>query len=159
EGVIPRSAWERWESRVARNTDRLLEILAAARARATFFVLGWVAEREPTIVRAIAGAGHEVACHGWAHHLVTTQTPEEFAADVTRAVGAIEAAAPVRVDGYRAASFSVVRRSLWALDVLADLGFRYDSSVFPIHHDRYGIPDFPRAPAVRRTGGPRGDFV
>ncbi len=158
EKTVSRDDWPRWESRVAQNTDRLLEILAAAGARGTFFVLGWIAERYPAIVRAIVSAGHEVACHGWAHHLVSSQTPDEFAADVKRAVAAIEAAAPVRVEGYRAASFSIVRSSLWALDVLADLGFRYDSSVFPIHHDRYGIPDFPRAPAVRRSGA-RGDFV
>jgi polysaccharide deacetylase family protein (PEP-CTERM system associated) len=159
ESAVPRREWDRWESRVARNTDRLLEILAAAGARATFFVLGCIAERDPAVVRAIAGAGHEVASHGWAHHPVTTQTPDEFTADVRRSVGALTAAASVAIEGYRAASFSIVRDSLWALDRLAELGFRYDSSVFPIHHDRYGIPDYPRTPAVVRSDPQQGDFV
>lgn len=159
EGTVSRDTWDRWESRVARNTDRLLEILERAGARATFFVLGWVAEKHPGVVRAIADAGHEVASHGWAHRLVYSQAADEFDEETRRSIAAIEAAAPVRVDGYRAASFSIVRRSLWALDRLAALGFRYDSSIFPIRHDRYGIADFPRAPAVYRTDGPRGDFV
>jgi polysaccharide deacetylase family protein (PEP-CTERM system associated) len=159
ESCVARSEWSRWESRVARNTERILEIMRRARAKGTFFVLGCVAERDPGIVRAIAGEGHEIASHGWAHHLVYTQDRATFVDDAVRSRDAITAAAPVTVAGFRAASFSIVERSLWALDALADLGFRYDSSVFPVHHDRYGIPAFPRAPHVYARRDGRGDFV
>jgi len=143
---ISRDQWASFESRVSRNTERLLEIFAEHNTIGTFFVLGWVAERYPELVRQIASAGHEIASHGYAHRLVYTQTPSEFRDDLRRAKRAIEDACGVEVCGYRAPSYSITRRSLWALDVLLDEGYAYDSSIYPIYHDRYGIPDAPRHP-------------
>jgi polysaccharide deacetylase family protein (PEP-CTERM system associated) len=139
DGVVPRSEWDRLESRVERNTDRLLSIFAEHGVSATFFVLGWVAERHPDLVRRIASAGHELASHGYAHRLVYDQTPQAFRQDVRRAKGLIEDAGGTLVCGYRAPSYSIVPRSLWALDILIEEGYTYDSSIFPIRHDRYGI--------------------
>ncbi len=144
EGVVPRSDWERFESRVCANTERLLDILDRADTRATFFVLGWVAERFPGLVRRIHDRGHELASHGHAHRLIYATTPDEFRADVRRSKAALEAAAGVRIGGYRAPSFSITRKSMWALDVLAEEGYTFDASIYPIHHDRYGIPDWSR---------------
>ena len=138
--AIPRDSWSTRESRVERNTERLLGLLAERGVRATFFVLGWVAERSPTLVRRIAAAGHEVACHGFSHQLIYRQTREEFCDETTRAKRLLEDQIGAAVLGYRAANFSVTRESLWALDTLIDAGFRYDSSIFPIRHDRYGLP-------------------
>jgi polysaccharide deacetylase family protein (PEP-CTERM system associated) len=138
--AIPRDSWHTRELRVEANTDRLLGILAERSICATFFVLGWVAERTPALVRRIAAAGHEVACHGYSHKLIYTQTPTEFREETMRAKKCLEDTVGRSVIGYRAASFSVTGQSLWALDVLIDSGFRYDSSIFPIHHDLYGIP-------------------
>jgi polysaccharide deacetylase family protein (PEP-CTERM system associated) len=121
---------------------------------ATFFVLGWVAERDAGLVRLIQAAGHEIACHGYAHRLIYGMSREAFRADVRRAKDAIADAVGAPVLGYRAPTFSVVRETLWALDVLGEEGFRYDSSIFPIHHDRYGMPAAPRFPhRVPLTGG------
>jgi polysaccharide deacetylase family protein (PEP-CTERM system associated) len=131
---------------VAANTDRLLAIFAESGVRATFFVLGWVAEKDGSIVRRIAEAGHEVASHGFGHRLVYDQSPEEFRDDVRRARRMLQDLSGQAVDGYRAPSFSITRPSLWALDVLAGEGHTYDTSIFPIRHDRYGIPDAPRHP-------------
>jgi len=142
--VVPRHRWEHLESRVCANTDRLLSILDRADVRATFFVLGWVAERFPALVRHIASCGHEIASHGYGHRLIYHLTPDEFRADLRRAKCAIEAAAGTPVVGYRAPSYSVTTRSLWALDVLIEEGYQYDASIFPIHHDRYGIASSPR---------------
>jgi polysaccharide deacetylase family protein (PEP-CTERM system associated) len=153
ERVVARDRWSDYESRVAANTDRLLEIFAEADVRATFFVLGWEAERDPSIVRRIAAAGHEVASHGYGHRLVYAQSPAEFRDDVRRAKAVLEAAAGQAVLGYRAPSFSITERSLWALDVLIEEGFVYDASIFPIRHDRYGIPDAPRRPYWVPHGG------
>jgi len=154
EGAIERAAWPRCESRVRRNTERLLEIFASYQTKATFFVLGWVAEREPKLVRQIAQAGHDLALHSYWHRLVYDLTPEEFRRDLREGRAAVEAAAGARVVGYRAPSYSVTERSLWALDVLTEEGFEYDASIFPIHHDRYGIPSAPRhAHRIRRAGG------
>lgn len=153
--IVRPTQWPAYVPRVDANTRRILEILERATVKATFFVLGWVAERHPSLVREIAQHGHEVACHSYAHRLVYTMTPGEFREDVRRARAAIEDAASVRVVGYRAPTFSIVARSLWALDVLADEGFQYDSSVFPIHHDRYGMPRAPRFPHVMRLDGGR----
>lgn len=150
EDAIPRDAWDRLEPRVERNTRRLLELCDRYRVQGTFFVLGWVAERWPQLVRDIHDAGHELGTHGQDHRRVTTLTPREFRADVRRSKQTIEDAAGVQVIGYRAPSYSIVRETLWAVDVLAEEGFRYDSSIFPIHHDRYGIPDFPRFPRPLR---------
>jgi polysaccharide deacetylase family protein (PEP-CTERM system associated) len=154
DGVVPRYQWERLESRVCRNTERLLEILGERDVRATFFVLGWVAERFPGLVRAIAAQGHEVASHGYAHRLAYDQTPAAFREDVRRAKALLEATSGQPVQGFRAPSYSVTPRSLWALDVLIEEGYTYDTSIFPIHHDRYGIPLSARHPYwIERPAG------
>jgi len=154
DSVVSRARWETFESRVSRNTDRLLELFDRADVRSTFFVLGWVAERFPALVRRIADLGHEVASHGYNHQLVYMLTPRQFREDVRAARAAVEDAAGVSVRGFRAPSYSVIESSLWTIDVLIEEGFIYDSSIFPIHHDRYGIPDSPRHPYVlRRAGG------
>lgn len=138
--AIPRDSWPRRESRVERNTQVLLDLLAERGIRGTFFVLGWIAERHPGLVKRIAAAGHEVASHGFSHQLIYTQSPGEFREETARSKRLLEDLIGAAVIGYRAASFSITGRSLWALDTLIDLGFRYDSSIFPIRHDRYGIP-------------------
>ena len=146
--------WTGFESRVCRNTERLLEMFDDAGVIATFFIVGWVAERFPNLVRQIAGAGHEVASHGYAHRLVYSMTRDEFAEDLRRASAAISAACNQPVLGYRAPSYSITAESMWALDVLLEQGFVYDASIYPIHHDRYGIPDSPRhAYAIHRPLG------
>jgi polysaccharide deacetylase family protein (PEP-CTERM system associated) len=149
--AISRDHWDRLESRVCANTDRLLSIFDRAGVRATFFVLGWVAERYPALVRRIAGCGHEIASHGYAHRLLYENTPDAFRTDLRRAKRAIEKAAGVEVFGYRAPSYSITSRSLWALDILIEEGYQYDASIFPIHHDRYGIASSPRS-RDRRSG-------
>lgn len=152
EGTIRREDWDRFEPRVVRNTQRLLELCARHDVRGTFFVLGWVAERWPELLREIHAAGHELATHGHDHRRVTHFTPAEFRADLRRARGAVEDAAGVEVVGYRAPNCSVGRQTLWALDALLEEGFRYDSSIFPTRHRRHGLPGFPRFPwAVRAT--------
>ncbi len=148
---IPQETWPLFQPRVADNTRRVLERLSVTKARATFFVLGWVAERQPQIVREILSAGHEVGCHSYAHRCVWTLSPSEFREDTRHARMAIEDAGGRPVLGYRAPSFSIAERSLWAIDILAEEGFLYDSSVFPIHHDVYGLPHAPRTP-FRWTG-------
>lgn len=152
--VIDRDQWERWESRIEASTQRLLALFARREVRATFFVLGWIAERHPRLVREIVAAGHELACHSYDHRYILGLDRAEFRADVRRAKSLLEDAAGVRVDGYRAPTYSITGRTLWALDVLIEEGFRYDSSIFPIHHDRYGMPGAARFPhVIRRTGG------
>jgi polysaccharide deacetylase family protein (PEP-CTERM system associated) len=148
DGLVPRDQWNVLDSRVCSNTERLLDIFADAGVTATFFVLGCVAERFPALVKRIAGLGHEVASHGYAHRLIYDQTPEAFRDDVRRAKALLESAAGCRVDGFRAPSYSITPRTLWALDVLIEEGYRYDASIFPIRHDRYGIPLSPRHPYV-----------
>jgi polysaccharide deacetylase family protein (PEP-CTERM system associated) len=143
-GTVSRSDWDTYESRVCRNTERLLGLLEASNVHATFFVLGWVAERFPRLVRRIHADGHELASHSYDHGLVYDKTPDAFREDLRRARTAIEQASGVRVNGFRAPSYSVTTRSLWALDVLAGEGYTYDSSIYPIRHDRYGIPDWNR---------------
>jgi len=154
DGLVPRHAWEGMESRVCANTERLLAIFEETNVEATFFILGWVAERFPWLVRRIAEQGHEIASHGYGHRLVYDLTPKAFRADVRRAKDLLEQTAGRRVCGYRAPSYSVTPRSLWALDVLIDEGYRYDASIFPIHHDRYGIPISPRQPYVLHRTAP-----
>jgi polysaccharide deacetylase family protein (PEP-CTERM system associated) len=149
--VIREADWPRCESRVERSVDRVLELLGQHQARGTFFVLGWVAAQRPRLVQRIVQAGHEIGCHSFAHRLIYSQTRAEFAQDVGRAKRTIEDAAGQRVRGYRAPSFSVVERTLWALDVLLEQGFTYDSSIFPIRHHLYGMPTAPRCPHRRRT--------
>jgi polysaccharide deacetylase family protein (PEP-CTERM system associated) len=153
EGVVRRDEWDSYERRVAANTSRLLEIFERANVRATFFVLGWVAEREPALVRAIVAGGHELASHGYGHRLIYQQEQGAFRDDVRRAKGLLEEIGGVVVRGYRAPSFSVTPRSCRALDVLVEEGYTYDASIFPIHHDRYGMPSAPRHPYVERASG------
>lgn len=143
---IARDTWDARESRVVANTRRLLDLFELHGVRATFFVLGWVAEREPGLVREIHACGHEVACHGFSHRLVYEQSRVEFSEETRRSKELLEDLIGQAVLGYRAASYSIVRESLWALDILVELGFRYDSSIFPVHHDRYGIPNAERMP-------------
>ncbi len=154
DGIVPRSMWPDMESRVVRNTERLLDIFDEFEVRSTFFVLGWVGERHPDLVNRIAQRGHEVASHGYAHRLVYDQTRKTFREDVRRAKGLLEEASGRQVLGYRAPSYSITPRSLWALDVLIEEGYQYDSSIFPIRHDRYGIPVSDRRPyRIERKSG------
>jgi polysaccharide deacetylase family protein (PEP-CTERM system associated) len=154
DGIVPRSQWAEMESHVVRNTERLLDIFRQHHVRSTFFTLGWVAERFPDLVRLIAREGHEVASHGYAHRLIYDQTPSAFREDVHRAKAVLEDASGRQVIGYRAPSYSITPRSLWALDVLLEEGYEYDSSIFPIRHDRYGIPVSARKPyLIERTRG------
>jgi polysaccharide deacetylase family protein (PEP-CTERM system associated) len=146
DGILPRSAWPTMESRVCANTERLLDLFDEFQTRSTFFVLGCVGERFPDLVRTIAKRGHEIASHGYAHRLIYDQTPEAFRLDVRRAKELLEDACGRRVVGYRAPSYSITPRSLWALDILVEEGYEYDSSIFPIRHDRYGIPVSARRP-------------
>jgi polysaccharide deacetylase family protein (PEP-CTERM system associated) len=148
---IRREDWESMPSRVERNTRYLLGVLAENDIRATFFVLGWVAEHHPKLVREISESGHEVACHGYSHRLVYEQTPEQFRQETLRAKELLEDQTQSPVIGYRAASWSITGRSLWALDIIAELGFVYDSSIFPVHHDLYGLPGSERFPHTRKT--------
>jgi len=143
---IDRDSWGSRESRVVRNTKKLLALFEEYDVRGTFFVLGCVAEQYPQLVSEIATHGHEVACHGYSHRLVYEQSPQEFYEETRRAKNLLEQITGSAVLGYRAASYSIVSESLWALDILTDLGFRYDSSIFPVHHDRYGIPNAERFP-------------
>jgi len=140
EAYLPRERWDDFESRVALGVDRLLDLLARHSAGATFFVLGWVAERHPEVVKAIAGEGHEVASHGWEHRRVTQQTREEFRHSIRRTKQLLEDLVGAPVVGFRAPSFSIVPGREWALDVLIEEGYRYDSSLFPIRRRGYGYP-------------------
>jgi polysaccharide deacetylase family protein (PEP-CTERM system associated) len=159
ESLICRSQWERFEPRVVPNTHRLLACLAAAGVQGTFFVLGWVAERFPSLVRDIRAARHEVGCHGFWHRLVYQQSPQEFRIDLRRARDTIQDILGERVLAYRAPSFSITRRSLWALDILIEEGFTIDSSIFPTIHDRYGIPGAPLVPhRIQRPAGSLCEF-
>jgi len=151
--TIDRRSWESFRTRVGDSTARLLDMLAQRRIHGTFFVLGWVARRHPEIVRQIAEGGHEVASHGMSHQLIYTQTPEEFRKETRESKALLEDICQSPVTGYRAATYSITRRSLWALDVLCEEGFHYDSSIFPMRHDRYGIPGAEAAPHVLTTPG------
>ena len=150
-GVVNRNDWSGYESRVADNTRRLLDLLDGYSVKGTFFVLGWVAERQRALVREIADRGHEIASHGMSHVLVYTQTPEVFREETRHSKALLEDISGQTVIGYRAATYSITRKSLWALDILHEEGFRYDSSIFPMRHDRYGIPDAHPAPHRWRT--------
>jgi len=158
---IPISSGEKVsaERRLERGMNRLLSLLGERHVKATFFLLGPIAAAYPELVRALARDGHELACHGWSHDLIYTMTPERFREETRRAAGTLEDLTGARVRAYRAAYFSITRASLWALDVLAELGFRYDSSIFPVHNWRYGIADFDPAPQVIATpSGPLYEF-
>lgn len=145
ETVISRDDWSTLEHRVERNTDAVLELFAGGGVKATFFTLGWVAERYPALMRRIADAGHEVANHGWDHGRVFNMTPDAFRDDIRRARAALEDASGQRVTGYRAPSFSIDKRTPWAHAILAEEGYAYSSSVAPIGHDHYGWADAPRS--------------
>ena len=195
EGIVKREHWGKYESRIERNTYRLLEILDQAEAlsnitvhdhsstpnpelrtsnslssphspittcgtKATFFCLGWNAERFPGLIKEIYRRGHEIACHGYDHQLLYTMTPKQFQEDIRKSKRILEDIIGKEVVGYRAPSYSITRRSLWAFEILAQEGFWYDSSVFPIHHDRYGIPNAPRFPfLVDLNGGNDPKFI
>jgi len=140
---VPPSTWHQQETRIADNMERILRLLEAHEAKATFFVLGWVADRFPDVVRQIDKAGHEIGTHGYYHNLITEMTPSAFEEDLTKSLGVIGNLTGKRITGHRASNFTIVRHTLWALDILAKHGIEYDSSIFPIERDRYGIPDYP----------------
>jgi polysaccharide deacetylase family protein (PEP-CTERM system associated) len=144
EPYISRSAWEEQPTRVEQNIDRILEILEDTGVHATFFTLGWIAERYPHMVRRIVERGHELASHGYAHERASTLQRDSFLADIVMAKAVLEDVAGIKVQGYRAPSFSFGKGSLWAYDCLAEAGYRYSSSIYPIRHDHYGSPDAPR---------------
>ncbi len=146
ENVIPASTWGDRVSRVERNTYRLLDLMDANHLKSTYFVLGWVADRYPHLVRDIAARGHEIACHGYSHKLVYNQTQEVFREETLKSKALLEDQCQTPVLGYRAASYSITAQSSWALDILAEAGFTYDSSIFPVRHDRYGMPGTKRFP-------------
>ena len=146
ESVITRDQWREWPARVEPATSKLLDLFAQHGIKATFFTLGWVAENHPGVVRRIIDDGHELACHGLQHTRVHQQNPDEFRADITRAKDLLEDVAGCAVHGYRAASFSIDERNLWAFQEIEQAGFRYSSSIYPVHHDLYGMPNAPRTP-------------
>lgn len=149
---IARSEWERMPCRVERNVETVLELLAESGSQATFFTLGWIAERYPQLVRRIVAAGHELASHGHGHERATDQSRVEFLHDIRRAKALLEDLAGTEVKGYRAPSFSVSEKNPWAFDCIAEAGYRYSSSVYPIRHDHYGMPDAPRFAYRAREG-------
>lgn len=149
--------WSSFPKRLAPSVDCILTLLADARVSATFFVLGWVARHEPEIVRAIAQAGHEIASHGTTHAMLTRLTPQQFRRELIDSRHLLQDISSQPIVGYRAATFSILRQTAWAFDVLAEEGFIYDSSVYPVSHDRYGIPDAPRH--IHRAIGPAGHSV
>lgn len=150
--VIKPADWEQWPSRVEENTDRLLQLFDDTNIKITFFILGWVAERYPELVKRIHNQGHEIASHGYSHQLIYKQTPAIFREETASSKHILEGLIHTPVTGYRAASYSITRKSLWALDILAELGFTWDSSIFPTHHDNYGIPGSPEEPYTIVTG-------
>lgn len=149
---IARSEWDSRECRVERNVDQLLELLAKHRTQATFFTLGWVAERYPDLVRRIVAGGHELASHGHGHERASDLSPAAFLDDISRAKRILEDVSGVAVQGYRAPSFSIGEGNLWAFDCLAEAGYRYSSSIYPIAHDHYGMPNAPRFAHEVRPG-------
>jgi len=149
--VVSPAQWDRYPSRVSSNTHRVLDLMDECGVRGTFFILGWIADRYPALVREIVTRGHEPACHSYWHRRVYTLDPEEFRKDTLRAKAAIEQACGREIHGYRAPSFSLTARSLWAAEILVESGFDYDSSIFPIYHDVYGMREAPRRPFRLRT--------
>ncbi len=149
---IDRASWDSRPCRVERNVERLLDLFEQHDARATFFTLGWVAERYPGLIREIVARGHELASHGYGHLRASEQRPQEFRQDLLRAKGVLEDTGGCAVVGYRAPSFSIGHGNLWAFDVLLETGHRYSSSVYPVQHDHYGMPDAPRFPYDARPG-------
>jgi polysaccharide deacetylase family protein (PEP-CTERM system associated) len=154
-GAVSRDAWDQFPSRVVANTHRILDMLDDVQVKGTFFVLGWVARRHPQLVREIASRGHEIASHGMSHRLIYRQTPEEFREETVASKALLEDQCQQAILGYRAATYSITNDSLWALDTLVEAGFVYDSSIFPVWHDKYGIPDAPRMPHRINVSGNR----
>jgi polysaccharide deacetylase family protein (PEP-CTERM system associated) len=151
--------WDNYPLRVEVNTRRILDMLYEFDIKATFFVLGWIAERVPHLVREIQSKGHEIACHGYGHQLVYHIGPDAFRLDIRRAKQILEDECGSQIYGYRAPSYSITKQSLWAFDILLEEGFSYDSSVFPVYHDTYGIPDAPRFPyLIERDSGRLTEF-
>ncbi|MGR8920788.1 MAG: XrtA system polysaccharide deacetylase [Gammaproteobacteria bacterium] len=146
EALIDRESWGKWPSRVEAETNALLDVFGEHGASITFFTLGWVAERFPALIRRMVDEGHELGCHGYQHVRITDQQPAELREDIRRSKGILEDVAGVAVEGYRAASFSIRRSNEWAFAEIEAGGFRYSSSVYPVVHDLYGIPDAPREP-------------
>jgi len=149
---IRRDEWETRECRVERNVNRILDMLSGHGAKATFFTLGWIAERYPQLVRRIVAEGHELASHGYGHERASDQSEPDFLADIQRAKQILEDLGGVAVQGYRAPSFSIGTRNLWAFDCLQAAGYQYSSSIYPIQHDHYGMPDAPRFAHPVRDG-------
>jgi len=159
EKHVRRDQWDHWESRVEANTHRILRLLDQHGVKATFFLLGWIGERYPQLVRDIHACGHEIGSHGYWHRLIYQQTPAEFRADLRRSREVLEDTIGQRVTAHRAASFSITEKSLWALEILVEEGFLVDSSIFPIRHDRYGIPGAePRLHCLTTAAGPLWEF-
>jgi polysaccharide deacetylase family protein (PEP-CTERM system associated) len=159
EPYVARQSWDGYPLRVADSMGRLLDLLDEFGVKATCFVLGWVAQRLPALVREIRARGHEIACHGYGHQLIYRIGPKAFREDVRRAKGILEELTGAPVRGYRAPTYSITNESLWAFDILIEEGFSFDSSVFPVYHDTYGIPDAPRFPyTLRRAGGSIEEF-
>lgn len=158
--AVRRDDWNAMEYRVEANTDRLLELFDQRQVKATFFTLGWVAEKSPALVRRIRDAGHEIASHGFSHQLIYKQTKTEFKEETHRSKSVLEEIIGEPIHGYRAASYSITKQSRWALDVLFEEGFTWDSSIFPVHHDRYGMPGTPFEPYLLQTpnGGTLTEF-
>jgi len=152
ESHVDRGGWDKIPRRVESNVDRILQLFDARGVKATFFTLGWVAERHPSMIERIVKQGHELASHGWDHVRVTTQLPREFREDIIRTKATLEDLSGQAIFGYRAASYSIGASNLWALDELADAGYLYSSSIVPIKHDLYGMPEAPRF-AFKAAGG------
>lgn len=153
DDVVDRSGWDSRPGRVERNTHAVLDLFGRAGVKGTFFTLGWVADRHPGLVRRMVAEGHEVASHGYDHAKVTTLTPAEFRQDIRRTKALLEDLGGAVVKGYRAPSYSIGRTNLWALDVLQEEGHRYSSSIYPINHDHYGMPEAPRFAFRTRPDG------
>jgi polysaccharide deacetylase family protein (PEP-CTERM system associated) len=149
--IVKHDDWDNYPLRVEKNTHRLMDIFDEAQIKATFFVLGWVAERNRNLISEIAKRGHEIACHGFSHQLIYNQTREVFREETIYSKSLLEDIAQAPVRGYRAASYSITKNSLWALDIIAEAGFDYDSSIFPVRHDRYGMPDAEEVPHILQT--------
>ena len=153
EKVIAPDDWDQYACRVVENVHAILELFAGHDVKATFFIVGWIAERFPDLVLEIDRHGHEIGCHSYWHRKIYDLTPEEFRKDTQQAKAVLEEILDKPVSGYRAPSYSITKRSLWALDILTELGFTYDSSIFPVYHDNYGIPDAPRFPYLLEKQG------
>jgi len=153
ERYVNRSMWDRYESRIEKNMEPILSLLEAKKTLATFFILGWVAEKHPGLVKKIAEKGHEIATHGWSHVRAYCQTPEEFENELKKSIDMLKNITGQTVSGHRAACFSITPDSQWVIDILMKNGITYDSSIYPVMHDKYGIKGSPRFPYVLRQKG------